>query len=122
MKLNILLQTIKLMNNNKMNKKNYEKGIIMGFKRSLKHQNVSKVRIKINKVKNQDISKNYLGKKIFYILDIQSKKKIIWGKIISYHGRSGGFIAKFKKNLPPICFSSNIYITMFPSIFNINKI
>ena len=100
----------------KVNKKIYEKGIITGFKRSLKHQNISKVRIKIKNAKHHEKTKLYLGKKIFCILKNQSKeKKIRWGKIISLHGRSGGFIVKFKKNIPPTCISSNVYITMISS-------
>jgi ribosomal protein L35AE/L33A len=99
------------------NKHIYEKGTITGFKRSLRHQNISQVRIKIKNKKIIEKNKLYLGKKIFCISKNRplGKIKIVWGKIISLHGRSGCFIAKFKKNISPNYISSNIYITMIPS-------
>jgi large subunit ribosomal protein L35Ae len=105
--------------NNKIN--NCARGVILGFKRSLRHQNVSRVRIKIINTKNNINSSFFIGKKIIYIRKntIHKRKKIIWGKIISLHGKSGVFIAKFLKNLPPSSMNDQIHVTSFP--FNQKK-
>lgn len=79
---------------------------------------MSRVRIRIpgtNDVFNQ---KKFLGSKIFYITDRESTKKIKteWGKIVSLHGRTGVFLAKFKKQISPSKMASHVYIVSKTSL------
>ncbi|ABW98196.1 rpl35A (nucleomorph) [Hemiselmis andersenii] len=97
-------------------RRNFAKATIVGFKRGLRQQKIKDVRIKISKIKHEKESKFFLGKKVFFIpknLNIK-KRKVIWGKIKKLHGRSGVFIAQFKKNLPPNSISMNVNISYLP--------
>jgi len=42
-------------------------------------------------------------------------KKIVWGKIVSLHGRSGSFIVKFIKNITPSSITDPVFVTMLSS-------
>ena len=90
--------------------------MIIGYKRSLRHQNMSHVRIKIIEHVNESEFKSFIGKRIFYFtIDKKNKtKKLKWGKIVSCHGKSGGFLAKFKKKIPPTLIASPVFITFLP--------
>mmetsp|Transcript_15342 Transcript_15342/g.39045 ORF Transcript_15342/g.39045 Transcript_15342/m.39045 type:complete len:108 (-) Transcript_15342:886-1209(-) len=96
--------------------RNFIKATIVGFKRGLRQQKISDVRIKISKIKHEKESKFFLGKKVFFIpkKTNKNKNKVIWGKIKKLHGRSGVFIAQFKKNLPPDSISTNVKISYLP--------
>jgi large subunit ribosomal protein L35Ae len=91
----------------------FVKGIIIGYKRGLRQQKISDVRIKIPKIKHEKECKFFLGKKLFLSLKKPSekKRKVIYGKIKKLHGRSGVFLARFKKNLPPNSFNMNVRIS-----------
>mmetsp|Transcript_17759 Transcript_17759/g.40199 ORF Transcript_17759/g.40199 Transcript_17759/m.40199 type:complete len:100 (-) Transcript_17759:1104-1403(-) len=75
------------------------KCVLVGYKRSIRNQNMNKVLVKINCEKRLSNQNYFLGKKL-KISDEKSKKKNL-GKIIGLHGRSSTFIAKFKKPLSP---------------------
>ncbi len=72
---------------------------------------MSKIRVRIPIANDMKGQKKFLGAKIFYIKsDGQKKPKTFWGKIISLHGRSGVFLARFKKQVSPIEITSRVYI------------
>nr|UXY87867.1 60S ribosomal protein L35A [Cryptomonas curvata] len=85
---------------------------------------MSYVRLKLfEDIKKQDF-KSFIGKKIFYPIvnktNQNKNKKLKWGKIISQHGKSGVFLAKFKSNVPSIMITSSVFITFLP--YNKNSI
>mmetsp|Transcript_33883 Transcript_33883/g.85667 ORF Transcript_33883/g.85667 Transcript_33883/m.85667 type:complete len:106 (+) Transcript_33883:30-347(+) len=100
----------------KNKERNFIKATIVGFKRGLRQQKISNVRIKIPNIKKEKESSFFLGKKVIFIQKNinKNKNKVIWGKIKKLHGRSGVFIAQFKKNLPPNSISANVKITYLP--------
>lgn len=98
-------------------KKIYKDGIILGYKRSLRNQNMSKIRVRVLGANNITTQKNLLGAKIFYLISdgTRKKPKTAWGKIISLHGRTGVFLAKFKKQVSPVKLTSRVYILSRPT-------
>jgi len=80
---------------------------------------MSKVRIRIPQANDVISHKKLLGTKIFYFISDgkKQKTKIVWGKIVSLHGRTGVFLAKFKKQVAPVKLTSRVYILPKPSIF-----
>ena len=89
----------------------YNNGVILGYKRSLRNQNMSKIRVRISTANDMTEQRKFLGAKIFFIKsEGQKKPKTSWGKIIALHGRSGVFLAKFKKQVSPIEITSRVYI------------
>ena len=93
-------------------KKIYKSGIILGYKRSLRNQNMDKVRIRISEANDINSQKKLIGAKVFYMMSTGLKKrpKTVWGKIISTHGKGGVFLAKFKKQISPTKITTKIYI------------
>jgi len=93
------------------------KATIVGFKRGLRQQKISEVRITPANLKHC-VKKplHFLGKKVLFLNKKSSREtsKIIWGKITKLHGRSGSFIARFKKNIPPSAISETVHITLLP--------
>jgi ribosomal protein L35AE/L33A len=75
---------------------------------------MSHVRIKLIENINDSEFKSFIGKRIFYFTINKKKKKLKWGKIISIHGKSGGFLAKFKQKMPPTLIASPVFITFLP--------
>lgn len=45
----------------------------------------------------------------------KKKPKTAWGKIISLHGRTGVFLAKFKKQVSPVKLTTRVYILSKPT-------
>lgn len=90
----------------------YKSGVILGYKRSLRNQNMSKIRVRIPGANEIKMQGKFLGAKIFYIISsgLGKKPRMAWGKIISLHGRTGIFLAKFKKQVSPVEITSRIYI------------
>jgi large subunit ribosomal protein L35Ae len=100
----------------------YKKAIILGYKRSLRHQTMSCIRLKLTEdIKKKDF-KSFIGKKVFYptLNKSKKKKKLKWGKIISQHGKSGVLLAKFKSNIPSSLITSFVFITFFPYNKNVS--
>jgi len=106
---------LKIINSQK--RRLYKKGIILGYKRSLRNQNMSKIRVSIPGANEINTQEKFLGAKIFYIISngLRKKPRTAWGKIISLHGRTGIFLAKFKKQVSPVEITSKIYIVSKPS-------
>ena len=79
---------------------------------------MSYVRIKIVDNQEQINLKKLIGKRIFYFtLNKNIKKnKLKWGQIISLHGKSGSFLAKFKNKVPPKLITSCVFITYLPFV------
>lgn len=88
---------------------------ILGYKRSMRNQKMHYIRIKIPFVNDEKKAKLYLGKKVIYTKKLGGSNSIKWGKITSLHGRSGGFLVKFKKNINPDPFDHRLLVVPFPS-------
>ncbi|MFH8080947.1 MAG: 50S ribosomal protein L35ae [Candidatus Aenigmatarchaeota archaeon] len=71
-------------------------GIILGYRRGRKTQNVNQVLIDFG-LKNAKEAESLIGKEIIWK---SPSNKIVKGKIIALHGRKGVVRAKFEKNLP----------------------
>eukprot|EP00168_Porphyra_purpurea_P017259 TRINITY_DN589_c0_g1_i16.p1 TRINITY_DN589_c0_g1~~TRINITY_DN589_c0_g1_i16.p1 ORF type:complete len:124 (+),score=38.68 TRINITY_DN589_c0_g1_i16:123-494(+) len=103
----------------------YSKGLVMGYKRSLRNQYVNQVRIKVQGLDDKKDTDFYMGKRVAYIYKAKTVKKatpktegryrVIWGKIIGTHGNNGCVRAKFRKNLPPTSFGGPVRVMMYPS-------
>jgi ribosomal protein L35AE/L33A len=78
---------------------------------------MSKIRVRVPGANNITTQKNLLGAKIFYLISdgTRKKPKTAWGKIISLHGRTGVFLAKFKKQVSPVKLTSRVYILSRPT-------
>jgi len=73
---------------------------------------MSKIRVRIPGANEINLQSRFLGAKIFYVISsrLGRKPRTVWGKIISLHGRTGIFLAKFKKQVSPVEITSRIYI------------
>jgi len=78
---------------------------------------MSKIRIRIPCANEVSKQQKFLGAKIFYLKSngFRTKPKAAWGKIVSLHGRTGIFLAKFKKQISPVEITSCVYIIHKPS-------
>lgn len=96
----------------------YKKGIILGYKRSLRNQNMSRIRIRVPGANEIISQEKLLGAKVFYIISngFKKKPKTVWGKLVSLHGRNGIFLAKFKSHVSPIEITSSVYIVAKPTL------
>merc|ERR1719440_2631915 len=84
----------------------YQKGAILGYKRSKSNTYQNTTLVKIQAVNARDDTRFYLGEKIAYVYKAtkevkNSKFRVIWGKVMRPHGNNGVVRAKFRKNLPP---------------------
>lgn len=103
----------------------YCKGVVLGYKRSLRNQYVDQVRIKVQGLDDKKDVDFYLGKRVAYIYKAKTVKKatpttegryrVIWGRIIGSHGNNGSVRAKFRKNLPPTSIGGPVRIMLYPS-------
>lgn len=103
----------------------YCKGVVLGYKRSLRNQYVDQVRIKVQGLDDKKDVDFYLGKRVAYIYKAKTVKKatpttegryrVIWGRIIGSHGNNGSVRAKFRKNLPPTSIGGPVRIMFYPS-------
>lgn len=99
----------------------YEKGIILGYKRSQRTQHPNFALVTIRNVKTKKDAQFYVGKKVAYIYKGKSekpkKKKIrcIWGKINKTHGNSGVVRVRFTKPIPATSFGKKARIMLYPS-------
>lgn len=97
-----------------MQKRLFKEALILGYKRSLRNQQMQFIRIKIPYVNDEKKAKSFLGKNVIYLKKINNDKKIKWGKIVSLHGRSGTFLVKFKKNINPNNLEYKLIVAPFP--------
>lgn len=106
----------------------YTKGIVLGYKRSLRSQDPNTSLLKIEGVNDKKDTDFYLGKRVAYVYRAHKKReakgkkpaskiRCIWGKVTRPHGNSGVVRAKFRHNLPPKCFGATVRVVS-NKIFN----
>ena len=99
----------------------YTKGIVQGYKRSLRSQDPNTSLLKIEGVNDKKDTDFYLGKRVAYVYRAHKKReakgkrpaskiRCIWGKVTRPHGNSGVVRAKFRHNLPPKCFGATVRV------------
>ncbi|PRP77602.1 hypothetical protein PROFUN_00463 [Planoprotostelium fungivorum] len=93
----------------------YSKGVVTGFKRSLRNQYNHTSLLKLEDVNTKEATEFYLGKRVAYSFRAPSGLKVIWGKITRAHGSSGAVRAKFTHNLPPKAISAQVRVMLYPS-------
>eukprot|EP00033_Pygsuia_biforma_P000042 GCRY01000056.1.p2 GENE.GCRY01000056.1~~GCRY01000056.1.p2 ORF type:complete len:120 (-),score=22.53 GCRY01000056.1:86-418(-) len=97
----------------------YNKGVILGYRRSRTNQHPNCALIKIEGVEEKKDTSYYLGKRVAYIYKatkaIKGKKyRVMWGKITRCHGNNGVVRASFKNNVPPKAFGASCRVMMYP--------
>ncbi|KAK1564833.1 hypothetical protein Q3G72_012514 [Acer saccharum] len=98
----------------------YVGGTIMGYRSSKKNQSPKTPLIQIHGVTSKEEVAWYVGKKISYIYNAETKKmgskyRCIWGKVTRHHSNSGVARTSFKSNLPPKSFGSIAMVFLYPS-------
>eukprot|EP01102_Stenamoeba_stenopodia_P019074 TRINITY_DN70_c0_g1_i1.p1 TRINITY_DN70_c0_g1~~TRINITY_DN70_c0_g1_i1.p1 ORF type:complete len:108 (-),score=15.58 TRINITY_DN70_c0_g1_i1:54-377(-) len=98
----------------------YQKGIILGYKRSMTTQHEHTSLIKIRGVNDRKETRFYLGKRVAFLYRglrarNGSKIRVVWGRITKAHGNSGVVKAKFAKNLPPKSMGASVRVHLYPS-------
>uniref|UniRef100_A0A7S2FDB2 60S ribosomal protein L35a n=1 Tax=Alexandrium andersonii TaxID=327968 RepID=A0A7S2FDB2_9DINO len=98
----------------------YSRGVILGPKRSKSNVYPNCTLVKIEGVKTKEDTEFYLGKRIAYIYKAKTEKlntkfRVIWGKVRRAHGNSGVVRTKFRKNIPAKAFGGPCRIMLYPS-------
>ncbi|CRG96476.1 60S ribosomal protein L35ae, putative [Plasmodium gallinaceum] len=98
----------------------YEKGVILGYKRSQRNQDPNFTLIAIKNVNTKQHAQFYVGKRVAYVYRTNKhhngvKIKCIWGKVCRTHGNNGVIRAKFRTHIPPKAFGDRVRILMYPS-------
>ncbi|SCM01583.1 60S ribosomal protein L35ae, putative [Plasmodium chabaudi chabaudi] len=98
----------------------YEKGVILGYKRSQRNQDPNFTLLSIRNVNTKKHAQFYVGKKVAYVYRTTkhhdgSKIKCIWGKVCRTHGNSGVVRARFTSHIPPRAFGNRVRILLYPS-------
>ncbi|SBT71518.1 60S ribosomal protein L35ae, putative [Plasmodium malariae] len=98
----------------------YEKGVILGYKRSQRNQHPNFTLVSIRNVHTKKDAQFYVGKRIAYVYRTNKhhngvKIRCIWGKVCRTHGNSGVIRARFKTHIPPKAFGDRVRILMYPS-------
>ncbi|CDU17853.1 hypothetical protein YYC_04373 [Plasmodium yoelii 17X] len=114
-----------LIKNKKGNKKMkaprlYEKGVILGYKRSQRNQDPNFTLLSIRNVNTRKHAQLYVGKRVAYVYRTNKhhdgvKIKCIWGKVCRTHGNSGVVRARFATHIPPQAFGNRVRILLYPS-------
>lgn len=103
----------------------YCKGIVQGYRRSLRVQHPSQARVAIEGVRSRADTSFYTGKRVAYVYKAKKERRglrgrptryrCIWGKVIGAHGNSGCVRVKFARNVPPHAFGSRVRVMLYPS-------
>ncbi|CEL92087.1 unnamed protein product [Vitrella brassicaformis CCMP3155] len=98
----------------------YQKGVVLGYKRSKVNQDPNSTLLKIQGVNTRDDANWYLGKRVAYVYKAKkmvkgSRFRAIWGKVRRPHGNSGVVRARFTSALPPKSFGAPVRVMMYPS-------
>jgi len=98
----------------------YSKAIVLGYRRSGRHQQPQFSLLRIQGVKERKDTDFYLGKKVAFIYRGSKSSKegnvrVIWGKVCTPHGNNGVVRARFRNNLPPKSFGATVRVMLYPS-------
>jgi len=98
----------------------YTKGVVLGYRRSHRHQKPQWSLLRIEGVKERKEVDFYLGKRVAYIYRAKKERhdstiRVIWGRVAKPHGNGGVVRARFRTNLPPKAQGATVRVMLYPS-------